>query len=72
MGCSGVPGTHGLLWRAREVRRAAHHLADPVEAVLATPRPAGAEGGDGREDDVRLDAAQAVEVERERPQHVGR
>ena len=62
-GWSGVPV---------EVGGAAHHLADAVEAVLVAPRAARAEGRDRREDDVGLDRPQAVEIERERAQHLGR
>ena len=63
---------HRLLRRPGEIRGAAHDLADAVEAVLVTPRPAGAERRDGREDDVGLHPAQALEVERQRAQHLGR
>jgi hypothetical protein len=61
-----------LLGGAREVHRAAHRLADAVEAVLVRQRPAGAESRHRRQDDVGLGLAQIVEVEGQRPQHAGR
>ena len=61
-----------LLGRAGQVGRAAHHLADAVEAVLVAPRAAGAERGDRGQDDVRLDPTEALEVEGERSQDFGR
>ena len=40
--------------------------------MLVTPRAPGAEGRDRGEDDVRLHAAEALEIQRERAQYVGR
>ena len=54
-----------LLRRAGEVDRAAHRLADAVKTVLVRQRPAGAKPGHGGQDDVGLDLAQAVEIERQ-------
>src|SRR6266851_2712061 len=61
-----------LLLHARQVHRAAHRLADAVEAVLVAERPARAEAGNCGEDDVGFYLAQAVEVERQRAQYRGR
>jgi hypothetical protein len=54
-----------LLRRAGQIDGAAHRLADAVETVLVAERPAGAESGDRRQDDVGFGPAQTVEIERQ-------
>ena len=56
----GAPGPARL---AGQIGRAAHRLADAVEARPRRPGPALAVGREVGEDDVRLDAAQAVVIE---------